>query len=153
MQPYDCSAGGVSLFTDVAPTDTFCKHIHYVASKNVDAGCDPGLFCPGDNLTRLQMAAFVAKALVQPGGDDAVPLTYGPDPVTGLSYSCDAASPNIHFTDVPETDPLCKAVHYLWAKGIIAGCSPTDFCRGGDITRDQMAKFLVNAFKLTLYGP
>jgi hypothetical protein len=151
--PYDCSTGGVSLFTDVAPTDTFCRHIHYVASKNVDAGCEAGLFCPGDNLSRLQMASFVARALVQPGGDDAVPVTYGPDPVTQLSYSCDAASPNIHFSDVPETDPLCKTVHYLWAKGIVAGCTPADFCRGGDITRDQMAKFLVNAFRLTLYGP
>jgi hypothetical protein len=112
----------------------------------VDAGCDAGLFCPGDDLTRLEMASFVARALVQPGGDDAVPLTTD-------SYSCDPASPNIHFTDVPETDPLCKAVHYLWAQGIIAGCTPTDFCRGGEVTRDQMAKFLVNAFKLTLYGP
>ena len=74
-EPYNCSEGGVSLFTDVAPTDTFCKHIHYIASKNVDGGCDPGLFCADDNLPRLQMAAFVARALVQPGGDDAVPLT------------------------------------------------------------------------------
>jgi hypothetical protein len=151
-EPYNCSEGGVSLFTDVAPTDTFCKHIHYLASKNVDAGCDSGLYCPDNDLTRLQMASFVARALVQPGGDDAVPLTYGPDAVTHRSYSCDAASPNVHFSDVPETDPLCKAVHYLWAKGIIAGCTSTDFCRGGDITRDQMAKFLVNAFKLTPYG-
>ena len=131
----------------------FCKHIHYIASKNVDAGCDPGLYCPGDNLTRLQMAAFVAKALVEPGGDDAVPLTYGPDPVTRLSYSCDPASPNVHFTDVPATDPLCKDANYLWAKGIISGCSPTEYCPTGEVTRDQMAKFLVNAFTLTLYGP
>ncbi len=152
-EPYDCSTGGVSLLTDVDPTDMFCKQIHYIASKNVDPGCDPGLFCPGDTLTRLQMAAFVANALVQPGGEAAVPWTYGPDPTTQLSYSCDPASPNFHFTDVPDTDPFCKAVHYLWAKGIISGCTPTDFCRDGEVTRDQMAKFLVNAFKLTLYGP
>ncbi len=152
-QPYDCTEGGTSLFTDVDPTDMFCKQIHYIASKNVDPGCDPGLYCPGDTLTRLQMAAFVANALVQPGGDAAVPVTYGPDPVTRLSYSCDPASPNSHFTDVPDSDPLCKDVNYLWARGIISGCSPTEYCPTGEVTRDQMAKFLVNAFTLTLYGP
>jgi hypothetical protein len=152
-QHYWCVPGGESIFTDVDPADMFCRHIHFIARQNVDLGCDPGLYCPGDKLTRLQMAAFVAKALVQPGGDAAVPLTYGPDSVTGLSYSCDPASPNSHFSDVPDTDPLCKHANYLWARGIIAGCSPTEFCPTGEVTRDQMAKFLVNAFKLTLYGP
>jgi hypothetical protein len=150
---YDCSAGGVSLFTDVDPSDMFCKQIHFIVSKNVDPGCDPGLYCPGDTLTRLQMAAFVANALVQPGGDAAVPLTYGPDPITRLSYSCDPASPNSHFTDVPDSDPLRKDANYLWARGIISGCSATEYCPTGEVTRDQMAKFLVNAFKLTFYGP
>jgi hypothetical protein len=99
------------------------------------------------------MAAFVAKVLVQPEGDAAVPLTYGPDPVTGLSYSCDPASPNVHFTDVPDSNPLCKQANYLWARGIIAGCSATEYCPTGEVTRDQTAKFLVNTFKLKLYGP
>jgi len=54
--------------------DMFCKHIHYLAEKSVDLGCDPGRYCPPDRLTRLPMASFVAKALVQPGGDAAVPL-------------------------------------------------------------------------------
>ena len=82
-----------------------------------------------------------------------MPLTYGPDSVTRLSYSCDAASPRINFIDVPETDPFCRAVHYLWAKGIVGGCGPAEFCRDGDVTRAEMAKFLVNAFALKLYGP
>jgi S-layer homology domain len=151
-QRYWCVPGGTSLFTDVAPTDMFCKHIHLIAARNVDSGCDPGLFCPGDKLTRLQMATFVANALVQPGGDAAVPLTYQ-DPVTGLSYSCDPMSPNLHFTDMPVTGSFCKDANYLWARGIIAGCSATEYCPEGEVTRDQMAKFIVNAFRLTLYGP
>jgi len=149
-QRYWCVPGGESLFADVDPADMFCKHIHFMARQNVDLGCDPRGYCPGDKLTRLQMAAFVAKALVQPGGDAAVPMSYQ-DPVTGFSYSCDPESPNAHFTDVPITDPLCKDANYLWAKGVIAGCSPTEYCPAGEVTRDQMAKFLVNAFKLTLY--
>ncbi|HTO77860.1 MAG TPA: hypothetical protein VMQ61_17450, partial [Thermoanaerobaculia bacterium] len=74
-------------------------------------------------------------------------------PVTSLAYSCDAASMNIHFTDVPVTDGFCKHVHYLWAKGIVGGCGATTYCPTDTVARDAMAKFLVNAFGLKLYGP
>jgi hypothetical protein len=151
--PYNCTDGGVSLFDDVAPTDSFCKHVHYIAAQNITRGCAPSSYCPNDVVTRLQMAALTAKATLAPGGGAAVLLTYGPDPVTGLSYSCDPASPNIHFTDVPEADPFCKHVHYLWARGIVGGCSTTSYCPASELTQAATAKFLVNAFKLTLYGP
>ncbi|HEY7114482.1 MAG TPA: choice-of-anchor Q domain-containing protein [Thermoanaerobaculia bacterium] len=150
---YNCTSGGVSLFSDVLPTDSFCKHVHYIASKNVTSGCSAGKYCPNDTLSRLEMASFIAKAVVAPSGGGGIPQTYGPDPATGLSYSCDTGSPNVHFTDVPATDAFCKHVHYLWAKGIIAGCSGTTYCPAGTVSRDQMAKFLVNAFRLGLYGP
>ena len=152
-QHYDCSAGGVSLFTDVMLTDIFCKHVHYIAAENVTLGCATGQYCPTDTVTRLQMASFIAKAVVAPQGGPGVPTTYGPDPVTGLSYSCEMGAPNIHFTDVPATDTFCKHVHYLWAKGIISGCGATTYCPADAVTRDAMAKFLSNAFQLLLYGP
>ena len=151
--PYNCTPGGTSLFTDVTPTDIFCKHVHYIADQNVTLGCAAGQYCPGDTVTRLQMASFIAKAIVAPGGGGAVPTTYGPDPVTGLSYSCNQASPDTHFTDVPATDVFCRHVHFLWAKGVIAGCGATLYCPNDAVTRDAMAKFLSNAFELQLYGP
>ena len=82
-----------------------------------------------------------------------MPLTYGPDPSTGLSYSCNAASPNLHFTDISVSDTFCKHVHYLWARGIVSGCSANQYCPTQGVTRDQMARFLGNAFNLVLYGP
>jgi S-layer homology domain len=145
--PYSCAAGGTSLFTDIAPADSFCRHVHYVATQNVTLGCGPSLYCPDDLVSRLQMAALVAKAIVAPGGGAAVPQTFG------SIYSCDPASPNVHFTDVPATGPFCKHVHFLWARGVVAGCGPDTFCPDGDVARDQMAKFIVNAFNLQLYGP
>ena len=151
--PYNCVAGGTSAFIDVLPTDSFCRHVHYLAVQNVTAGCGPAMYCPNDLLSRLQMASFVAKAMVAPGGGPAVPLTYGPDPVTGNSYSCDTGSPNVHFTDVPATDPFCKHAHFLWAKGVVTGCTATTYCPDSDVARDEMAKFLGNAFGLLLYGP
>ncbi len=153
VNAYSCGPGGVSLFTDVPPTDIACRGVHYIASQNVTLGCSPTTYCPSDTVTRLQMSAFVAKAIVAPQGGAGVPLTYGPDPVTGFSYSCDTGSPSIHFTDVPATDTFCKHVHYLWARGIIGGCGATLYCPNDPVTRDAMAKFLSNAFNTPLYGP
>ncbi len=150
---YNCVAGGVSLFSDVLPTDIFCRSVHYLASQNVTAGCSPTQYCPAPSVTRLEMSAFVARAVVAPGGGAAVPLSYGPDPVTGFSYSCDPNTPNTHFDDVPVSNAFCKHAHFLWAKGIISGCGATSYCPNGPVTRDQMAKFLANGFGVQLYGP
>jgi hypothetical protein len=146
-------AGGVSLFTDVQPTDSFCRSVHYLGSQNVTSGCSATEYCPTPNVTRIEMSAFVARAVVAPGGGAAVPLVYRPDPVTNLSYSCDPASPAIHFTDVPASNSFCKHAHFLWAKGIISGCGATTFCPGDPVTRDTMARFLANGFNVRLYGP
>jgi hypothetical protein len=147
--PYDCTAGGVSLFSDVAPTDAVCKHVHYLAAQNVTIGCSATELCPSAPVTRGEIAEFVAQAIVAPGGDAAIPEHYL-DSVTSRRYNCTPATPNLHFTDVSATDPLCRPIHYLWAKGMINGCSPTGFCPDGEVTRDQMAKFVVDGFDLRL---
>ena len=149
---YDCSPGGTSLFTDVAPTDSFCKHAHYIGTQNVTLGCSGTQYCPSDAVTRDTMASFIAKAVVGPKGGTAVPATYT-DAGTGRSYSCISGSPNLHFTDVPVTSPFCKHIHYLWAKGIVDGCTATTYCPAAPVARDAMAKFLANGFRLQLYGP
>ncbi len=143
--------GGAS--TDVAPTDQFCKHAHYLAAQNVTLGCSTGKFCPADAVSRDGMAGFIAKGIVAPGGGAAVPQTYGPDPVTGLSYSCDPASPSLHFSDVPVSNSFCKHIHYLWARAIVSGCNATGYCPADPVSRDAIAKFIANGFNLQLYGP
>jgi parallel beta-helix repeat protein len=149
---YNCVPGGVSLFPDIAPSAISCKSVHYIAVRNVTSGCSGGLYCPTQTVTRAQMAIFMAKAIFAPGGGNAVPETYT-DSATGNSYSCSAASPNLHFTDVFVSDSYCKHVHYLWARNFIAGCTFNQYCPNGDVTRGEMAKFLSNAFGLLLYGP
>jgi hypothetical protein len=150
---YSCNPAGNSLFIDVAPTDPFCKHVHYVGADNVTLGCGVGKYCPNEPVTRDVMASFIAKAVVVPNGGAGVPVTYGPDSNTGRSYSCDAGSPNLHFTDIAVSSSFCKHIHFLWAKGIVDGCTAMTYCPGLPVTRDAMAKFLVNAFGLELYGP
>jgi hypothetical protein len=151
-QPYNCSPGGASRFTDVAPTDSFCKQVHYLALQNVTLGCNGTQYCPGQAVTRDAMASFIAKAIVAPKGGSAVPASYT-DPTTARTYSCVSGSPNLHFTDVPVSSPFCKHIHYLWAKGIVDGCSATTYCPGQPVARDAMAKFIANGFGLQLYGP
>ena len=133
---YNCASGGNSLFTDVAPTDIYCKQVHYIASKNVTAGCSPTTFCPLGTITRIEMAAFIAKAIVAPQGGAGIPSAYT-DPTSGLSYDCSGA--NIHFTDVPAANVFCKHVHYLWAKGIVSGISPTLYGPTQSVTRVDLA--------------
>ena len=145
--------GGASVFSDVAPTDPACKGVHFIAAQNVTTGCAPSLYCPATAVTRSEMSVFVARAIVAPGGGASVPVTYGPDAVTGASYSCSAGSPNLHFSDVSVSDTFCKHVHFLWARGVIAGCSASHYCPAGEVGRDEMAKFLSNAFDLKLYAP
>jgi hypothetical protein len=146
---YNCVGGGSSPFGDVLPTDQFCKHIGYIFAHGVTQGCGGGNYCQAWEVTRWQMAGFVARALA--GSNDAVPLTYtGPG---GRTYSCDPASPNLHFEDVAITDEFCRHIHYLWAKEVIDGCSPTGYCPAPNVTRGEMAKFLANGFSLGLYTP
>jgi len=151
-QAYDCSPGGVSRFTDVAPTDSFCRHVHYLAAQNVTLGCDATHYCPGQTITRDTMASFIAKAIVAPKGGVAVPASYT-DPTTARSYSCVSGSANLHFADVPLSNAFCKHIHYLWAKGVVDGCTATTYCPGSPVARDAMAKFIANGFGLQLYGP
>jgi hypothetical protein len=151
--PYNCSVGGTSAFLDVLPTDTFCRQVHYIAVQNVTLGCGTSLYCPNDLVSRIEMSAFIAKGTVAPGGGADVPTTYGPDPDTGREYSCNPSTPNVHFLDVPATNSFCKHAHFLWATGVIDGCTATEYCPDPPVARDTMAKFLSNAFRLLLYGP
>ena len=80
-------------------------------------------------------------------------MTTFPGPFPG-SYSCDPASPIPDpFADVPPSNDFCKFVNYLSVRGVVNGCGPNQFCPAGIVTRDQMAKFLVKAFALSLNGP
>jgi uncharacterized repeat protein (TIGR03803 family) len=146
---YNCTDGGVSLFSDVAPTEPACPYVHMLVAHGVVLGCGDGsTFCPSSQVGRGSMALFVARAVAD--GDANVPMAYS-DPTTGRAYDCSPASPVLHFTDVPTTAGNCRHAHYLWARGFIDGCTATEFCPGILISKAQLAKFLVNSFDLKLY--
>jgi len=146
MGSYNCTSGGNSLFSDVPPTDPGCAFIHYLAARKITAGCDSSNFCPGDNVTRWEMAVFLATAMAGP----TVPSSGS---VTGLgSYDC-VAGGNSLFSDVTPTDPGCRFIHFLAAKDVTAGCGGGAYCPADNLARDQMAVFLTSAFSLRLAAP
>ena len=155
---YNCSnVSGSTLFNDVTPTNGFCKYVHYIASLNVTSGCDSHTpkpdFCTSTTVTRTVMAIFLARAIVSPDGDALVPdANTGTGAFSGRSYDCvNGPAP---FTDVPVGSPGCKQIGFLWTLGFIDGTGTgTTFSPAGKVTRGQMAKFLVNAFNLTINNP
>ena len=156
---YDCESGGSSLFADVLPTDTFCKHIHYITGLNVTNGCDtntPPDFCQLTNTTRAVMSVFISRALFPGLGDAGVPnAATGTGAFSGRTYDCLNGPPP--FTDVTldspaGTNPSCKNIGYIWTQGIVDGNGDGTFSPSANVTRGQMSKFLDNAFALSI-GP
>jgi hypothetical protein len=66
------AAVAADRFTDVPDTNTFHDDINWLADNAITLGCDPAgtQFCPGDNVTRQQMAAFMRR-LAESGAVDA----------------------------------------------------------------------------------
>jgi hypothetical protein len=64
------------------------------------------------------------------------------------------APPNL-FADVPETNPYCRWIEELAARGVVIGCgaNPPRFCPSAPVTREQMAVFIGVTFGMSLYGP
>lgn len=144
-QPYDCQAGGSSLFLDVAPEDPGCRFVHFLYQRGVTAGCGPSLYCPASTVTRWQMAVFIAASMHGPGNPIPVDGEIG-----GSPYSCQEGGHSL-FSDVPPTDGGCPSVHFIFSQGVTAGCDSGLYCPGEPNTRWQMAVFLTTAFGLLLY--
>ncbi|HJR91996.1 MAG TPA: S8 family serine peptidase, partial [Acidimicrobiia bacterium] len=117
-------------FDDVPDDHLFAKEIAWLATQGITRGCNPPdntMFCPDDDVTRGQMAAFLNRALELPA--------------TGEDFFVDDTG------DVFEND-----INELAAAGITKGCNPPDntmFCSQRTLTRAEMATFMVRGYSLT----
>jgi hypothetical protein len=111
-------------FTDVPATDFYADYINVLYQWRVTIGCTTTTFCPNDQVTRGQMAAFVIRSMF---GDNN--FTYSQNP---------------YFIDVPATHPFFSYIQKMRDLGIVTnGCSPISFCPDQPITRSDSAIFLV----------
>jgi uncharacterized protein YkwD len=110
--------------TDYFDDDWFSQHeddINRIARASLTNGCDSDRYCPLHEMTREQMATFLARALGLPS--------------TGGDYFWDDEG-SIHE----------DAINRLAAAGITNGCGGGRYCARGEVTREQMAAFLHRAF-------
>ncbi len=123
---------------DVGPfSDTdgsiFAVDIEWLAISGITQGCNPPIndeFCPDAFVTRGQMAAFLVRALDLPATSEDY---FGDD--DGTTFE--------------------SAINRLAASGITKGCNPPTndtFCPNGNVTRGQMAAFLVRSLNLPVAG-
>ena len=117
-------------FTDVPTTYWAAAWIKQLAVEGITTGCSATTYCPDSNVTRAQMAIFLLR------GEH------------GAAYVPPAVGTDTGFTDVPTTYWAASWIKQLAVEGITAGCSPTDFCPDSNVTRAEMAVFLVRTFNL-----
>jgi hypothetical protein len=130
--PPACSG---TMFADVpCPTGGFVDWINQLATEGITGGCGNGNYCPGNSVTRGQMAVFLLKG--EHGGGYAPP-------------TCSATV----FNDVPcPSAQFVNFINQLAAESITGGCGGGNYCPGNPVNRGQMSAFLVKAFQLLLYG-
>ena len=113
-----------SATTDYFGDDNGSVHesnINRIRAADVTLGCSPDAFCPGDLVTRAQMASFLARALNLPA--------------TGADF----------FSDDDGSSHEAN-INRVAAAGITLGCRADSYCPGEPVTRGQMAAFLFRAF-------
>jgi hypothetical protein len=114
-------------FIDVPPSHQFYRFINRLHELMITVGCSQTEFCPEDPVTREQMAAFIMRS---------------------LGVTIPAAPSQPRFLDVPTTNPFAGFIDHLAIRGITLGCGGGNFCPLDNVTRSQMAAFLVRAFNL-----
>lgn len=113
-------------FADAPPGYWSFTFIEALARAGITAGCGGGNYCPEGPVTRAQMAVFLERGM------------------NGSSFNPPAATGNV-FLDVGAGDFAANFIEQLAADGITSGCGQNNFCPEGEVTRDQMAVFLLRA--------
>ncbi len=122
-----------TVFADVPAGSFAADWIEELAALQITGGCGGGNYCPGQPVTRAQMAVFLLKSEHGPA--------YSPPACAGI------------FADVACPSTFADWVERLQAEGITAGCGGGNYCPTDPNIRGQMAVFLVKIFGLPLYPP
>lgn len=114
---------GFPLFADIG-TNTHRRAIEQAWLADLASGCRFDRYCPAGQVTRAQMATFIARAV-------------GLAPVVSN-----------RFDDVDPRSLHAGAINALVAAGIAQGCAEGRYCPDDAVNRGQMATFLSRALQL-----
>jgi len=121
-------------FTDVDSEHWAYKYICYAVDQNVVTGYPEGDYRPEQQVTRDQMAVYVARSMCDPTGEDGL-IGYEP------------ADPE-NFPDVPSDHWAYTYVEYCVEEDVVSGYPEGDYRPDNVVTRDQMAVYIARAFNL-----
>lgn len=122
-------AASGTVFLDVKANDFAAGFIEQLFLDGITGGCGSNNYCPGNAVTRAQMAVFLLRA---EHGAGYLP----PAPAGGV------------FNDVDLGYWAVAWIEQLAAEGITGGCGDGNFCPDDPVTRAEMAVFLVRTFAL-----
>ncbi len=138
-----------SGFTDIGDlSDESQKAIGQLKDLGITTGTSDTTYSPGDNVTRGQMALFIARLMnkMTPMADGQIGLStttqygYTPSDVADNDKKADIGS---SYTDLGRaTKDEYDAITQLYELGVAAGISDTSYSPGSDITRAAMAGFM-----------
>lgn len=120
-------SGHLGTFSDVPAGLWYTGYVERLSQLGITSGYPDGTFRPAAPVSRLEMAAFLVRALNE-----------------------SASSATGTFVDVAAGQWYTGHVERLSELGVTTGCAtnPARFCPFDQVLRDQMASFLVRAFNL-----
>jgi hypothetical protein len=130
------SGPATATFGDVDQEHWAFRYIEYCAENGIVQGYEDGSYHPGQEVTRDQMAAYVARAIATPVGEAGLAGYAGPD------------TPS--FTDVGADHWAYRYIEYAAAHGIVQGYGDGNYHPGTVVTRDQMAMYIARAWRLPM---
>lgn len=116
-------------FADVSQPYWAYDWINRLYSAGVTTGCgtNPLRYCPEQSVTRAEMAKFLIKG------------------VHGGAYDAPTVGTSTGFNDVSTSHWAATWIKQLALEGITSGCGGGNYCPNSQVTRAQMAKFLLSA--------
>ena len=114
-------------FTDISPTSFAATDVRCIYGLGFTTGTSAITYSPSGNVTREQMASFLARVWRGAGGTCST-----------------AAAP---FTDVSPSSFARNDINCIFALGITTGTTPTTYSPKDSVTREQMAAFLGRLYR------
>jgi hypothetical protein len=111
-------------FTDIPSGFWAESYIKALYCEGITTGYTDGTYRPSQNVSRAQMAAFIVRA------------KFGED----FSYSSTQ-----HFSDIPDTHWAFKYVQKMYDEGITTGYPDGTYRPSENVSRAQMATFIIRA--------
>ena len=125
-----------TAFSDVGEGNWAYDYIQYASNAGIVEGYSDGSYQPESKVTRGQMAAFIARSIASPQGEE------------GLASYQAPATPT--FNDVASDSWCYNQVEYLAEQGVVSGYADATYRPAGEVTRDQMAVYIARAFRLPM---